>query len=59
MSLSSPILSMLLYLRDMYESKCSTYILSLEDFINHTIIDVVQDVEDPIAIGRIKTKLLE
>ena len=39
----------------MYESKCSTYILSLEDFINYTIIDVVQDVEDPIAVDRIKT----
>ena len=50
MSLSSPILFKLLYLNVVYESKSSSYISRLRDFVNYTIIGVVQDVRDEIAI---------
>ena len=55
----SSILSMILYPRYMYESKCSTYILNSKDFMKYTIIDVTQDVEDPIFVDKIKTTQLE
>ena len=37
------------------QPKYSTYILNSKDFMKYTIIDVIQDVEDPIFVGKIKT----